>query len=175
MRLVDSYPEEDYTRIVVPRVESGVGFYSTEILHRGMGVSISINAENLEFEEDVFGNVTEVHGLEVTVDAGESLDDWYPRVFDSGSTDLSSQAKVARENKKLTRVLNSLPEKHGVLVIRQKNESGLVLLAVSAGVELGRVKGKPARELIHLVAELAEKSIALDVPIGHEIAEHHTN
>jgi hypothetical protein len=175
MRLVDSCPEEDYTRIVVPRVESGVGFYSTEILNRGMSISISINAENLEFEEDVFENVTEVHGLEVTVDEGESLDDWYPRVFDSGSTDLSSQAKVARENNKLTRVLNSLPEKHGVLVIRERNESGLVLLAVSAGVALGRVQGKPARELIDFVAELAEKSIALEVTIGHEIAEHHTN
>jgi len=175
LHLVNKYPEENYTRIVAPRVESGVGFYSNEILNRGMSVSISINSENVEFEEDAFGNVTDVHGLEVSIDDGESLEDWYPRVFDSGSNDLSSQAKVARENNKLARVLNYLPEKNGVLVIRERDQSGLALLAVAAGVELGRVQGKPARELIDYVAELAERSCALEVTIGHAIAEHHTN
>lgn len=175
LHLLNQFPEEGYTRIVVPRVEPGVGFYSNEILKRGMSVSISVNTENIEFEEDAFGNVTDVHGVELIVDDVESLDDWNPRVFDSGSNDLSSQAKVARENNKLTGVLNSLPERNGVLVIRERDQSGLALLAVSGGVELGRVQGKPARELIDYVAELAEQSIALEVTIGHEIAEHHTN
>lgn len=175
LHLVDKYPEENYARIVVPRVESGVGFYSNEILSRGMSVSISINIENIEFEEDAFGNVTDVHGLEAAVDDGESLEDWSPRVFDSGSNDLGYQAKVARENNKLTKVLNSLPERCGVLVIRERKESGLALLAVSGGVELGRVQGKPARELIHYVAELAEQSSALEVTIGHAIAEYYTS
>lgn len=175
LHLVSKYPEESYSRIIVPRVESGVGFYSNEVLNRGTSVSISLNSENVEFEEDAFGNVTDIHGLEVTVDEGDSLEDWYPRVIDSGSNDLSSQAKVARENNKLTRVLNSLPETKGVLVIHESNESGVALLAVAGGKELGRVQGKPARELIDYVGELAEQSIALEVTIGHEVAEHHTN
>lgn len=175
LHLVKKYPEENYTRIVVPRFESGVGFYSNDILSRGMRVSISINSENVEFEEDAFGNVTDVHRLEVTVDDDEPLDDWNPRVFDSGSTDLSSQATVARENNKLTRVLNSLPEKQAVLVVRERDESGLGLLAVSEDIELGTVQAKAARELIDYVLELAEQSVALEVTVGHEIAEHHTS